>query len=434
MRILIVSTFFPPLNSIASLRPYSWAKEWSIAGHDVTVLTIEKVQDESVSLKLPNSEFRLIEVPAPRLFKSLKKGYQQNSTKDQKRPLFLKRWLKRAAYALFSKMRYRFGIFNACRMPDFTDLWIRPALARIKDEECFDLVISTSGPYATHVVAAAIKKRGQAKQWVADYRDSWSSNYIYPGLFPFNWVERVLEKRLLAHADVITTVSDSFTEQYAKRCPCKKVVTIENGFDPEDIVKLPQETIFPDDGKYRIVHTGSIYLGKRNPEPLFAAIASLAQEEGGLELLEPLEILFVGAQNANVTQLIERFSVGRWVKVMGFVSREAALAMQRDAHLLLFLPWNDTAVDGVMTGKLFEYLFSGTPIIAVGSKRAEASQHLILDAGAGWAFYDVDAIKVFLIEKLTHLEKEKCQLDPALLLSYRRDILANKLLETVSSS
>ena len=62
MKILIVSYYFPPQNSIASLRPYSWAKWWSRAGHDVTVLTIEKKILKN-NLNLDCSMFKLIEVP-----------------------------------------------------------------------------------------------------------------------------------------------------------------------------------------------------------------------------------------------------------------------------------------------------------------------------------------------------------------------------------
>ena len=65
MRILIISTFFPPLNSIASLRPYSWAKYWVLEGHEVTVLTLAKEEDPKVALNYPNPGFRLIEVPLP---------------------------------------------------------------------------------------------------------------------------------------------------------------------------------------------------------------------------------------------------------------------------------------------------------------------------------------------------------------------------------
>ena len=62
MKILIVSTFFPPQNSIASLRPYSWAKWWSRAGHDVTVLTTEK-EEWANNLNLDCSGFTVIKTP-----------------------------------------------------------------------------------------------------------------------------------------------------------------------------------------------------------------------------------------------------------------------------------------------------------------------------------------------------------------------------------
>ena len=66
MKILIVTAFFPPQNSIASLRPYSWAKYWSRAGHDVTVLTVPKKASPSDS-PMPTDGFKLLEVPIPGL-------------------------------------------------------------------------------------------------------------------------------------------------------------------------------------------------------------------------------------------------------------------------------------------------------------------------------------------------------------------------------
>jgi hypothetical protein len=79
MRILIVSTFFPPLNSIASHRPYSWARYWTLAGHDVTVLTTEKQEDPHVGLAVDNPGYKVIEVPSPRFLSKLKSGYQEAS-------------------------------------------------------------------------------------------------------------------------------------------------------------------------------------------------------------------------------------------------------------------------------------------------------------------------------------------------------------------
>lgn len=408
MRILIVSTFFPPLNSIASLRPHSWAKFWSQEGHDVTVLTMEKTPSPSNDLQLPCEGFKVIEAPAPSLLKKLKERGVGQPTERKKG------WKSR----FIEYLRFKKGVFNACRMPDFTDLWILPALHAVKDESPFDLVVSTAGPYSTHIVAHRIKKRGQAMKWVADYRDTWSNNYIYPGLPLLNRLEVFLEKRLLKNADLITTVSEPFAHEFSNHHETP-VLAIENGFDPSDLEQLPQESIFPSDGKIRIVHTGSLYLGKRDPTPLFRVLGRLQDNR--------YEVLFVGERQANLEALIEEYQVKDYVKEVGRVSRQDALRMQRDADALLFLPWNDASVEGVLTGKIFEYLFSGTPIIALGASHLEESQKLILEAGAGWACLNDDQVA----EALQEIPKTIFHPHQNVLDRYNRKVLAQRMLEGV---
>ncbi len=429
MRILIISTFFPPLNSIASLRPYSWAKRWVEQGHQVTVLTMDSQQDPGVALQLPLEGFEIISIAAPSWVQKLKGGYRREekaeTTSSSTRSITS--LIKKNILHLFQTLRHTKGVFNACRMPDFTDLWISPALRAVKEKGEWDLVVSTAGPYAVHLVAHQLKKRGQAKRWIADYRDTWSDNYIYPGIFPFNYIERKLEPYLMRRADLITTVSVPFAESLASRYGVRKVEPVENGFDTDDLAVLPLETYFPDDRKVRIVHTGSIYLGKRDPTPLFQAIAELARDPKNVPLLERLEVLFVGLHHANLEKLIAEHCVEKWVKIVGFVSREDALRMQRDADLLLFLPWNDKSVDGVLSGKIFEYLFSGTPIIAVGGGGIEASQQLILDASAGFVLNSVKEIKALVVKALNE-EVPSCIANRAFINRYDRKVLADHLL------
>lgn len=422
-RILIVSTFFPPLNSVASLRPYSWAKYWTEAGHAVDVLTTEKPDNLPAPLPYSTQGFNVIAAPMPRLLNLLKAGYQTNQPGHEKSKSFS---FKTPLVRAFNYLRFKKGIFNSCRMPDFSDFWILPALKALKKQE-WDVVVSTAGPYSVHLIAECLKRRGQTSRWIADYRDTWSDSCVYPGLFPFNWVEKKLEKKLLQQADAITTVSDFFTHSLGCKHGSYKVHTIENGFDLEDLKKLDPAPFFPLDGMFRIVHTGSLYLGKRDPSPLFQAISELREEPA----LNKLEVLFVGANQANLQELIDRYQVGKWVKVRGLVSREDALRMQRDARALLFLPWNDLTVDGVMTGKLFEYLCSGTPILAVGASEREASQQLILDAKCGEAFHSASSIKTYLQHALLQINKTKTMLDPALAAKYDRKALAHKLLGLV---
>lgn len=435
MRILIVTTFFPPLNSIASLRPYSWAKYWSASGHDVTVLTTLKQASVQTDLRLPTAAFNVMEIPGPSFLTGMKKKYQSETSSPADRARDQPSWQRRfknGLYALFENLRHKKGIFNGCRMPDFADLWIRPAIKAVDEQGRWDLVVSTAGPYATHIVAASLKKKGVATRWIADYRDTWSDNYIYPGIFPFNALEAFLERRLLRHADAITTVSQPFADHFQSKYPHVPAHAIENGFDPDDLAALDPAPIFPDDGKYRIVHTGTIYAGKRDPAPLFKALALLREQPDMRALMDRLEVLFVGPNQGNVAALIREHCVERWVKMLGPLPRDHALRMQRDAHLLLFLPWTDTSIDGVLTGKIFEYLFSKTPILAVGSPAPEASQKLIVEGGAGVAFHHTKDIASFLAQQLkAPCTMHKNQLDPNFLNRYNREFLAQKILQCV---
>lgn len=421
MRILIICTFFPPLNSIASLRPYSWAKYWALAGHDVTVLTPAKEENPEIGLQVKNTGYSVLEVPLPAFLSSFKRRAAGPQGNEKPKRGLLGR--------LLDYLRFKKGIFNAARMPDLTDFWVLRAFKRACQEQPWDLVVSSAGPYTVHVVAYLLKKKRRCATWVADYRDTWSNNYIYSGIFPFNLIEDKLERHLLQQADCITTVSAPFAEDFKKKYRSKRVEVIENGFDPDDLRSVSVQPCFAGEAKFRIVHTGSIYLGKRDPSPLFQAIQNMSRSHAGQALLSKLEVIFVGPRQSNLEELIQRYSVGEWVKMHGFVSREKALCMQRDAHALLFLAWNDSTVDGVLTGKIFEYLYSNTPILAIGASHVEASQNLIMEAQAGHILPTVESIESYLKKNLAVCKKEAFPFRADVINRYNRQLLARKMIE-----
>lgn len=416
MRILIISPFFPPLNSIASLRPYSWAKFWSLEGHEVTVLTTAKEPHQTLDLKLENPGFEVVEIPFPSWILAFK-GKQRQGGREEGEP------------HVFDRIRRKTGIFRACRMPDFTDFWIRPASRFLATQGNWDLVVSTSGPYATHFIARKLKREGKARRWIADFRDRWSDNHIFPGLFPFNWMEAFAERWVVKQADLITTVSVPYAETFIQKYGKERVEVIENGFDPEDLLNLSKESVFPQDGKFRIVHTGTFFRRQYNPSPLFEAIRNLEKE---IDLSDKLEVVFVGSEQQSLREMVKEHQVEKYVKIAGFVEREVALKMQQEAHALLFFPWNDPTVDGILSGKIFEYLFSGTPVIAVGGKYQEAAQNLIKRSKAGKILQTTESCKDFLREKLTFIKKEKSGVNGDILDKFHRKHLALKMLEFIS--
>lgn len=384
MKILIVSTYFPPQNSIASLRPYSWAKYWSRAGHDVTVLTTKKFDHPTDSV-YPYTGFTVYEVEIPfhrmlrRAFgeKTIEKHIETKQTCKSKIVSFGMRSFRR----VFHWLQNRYGIFNACRLPDLADFWVHPAVQTVSGER-WDLVVSTAWPYLVHHVAYKLREKGIAERWIADWRDLWTENPIFPGMWPFTFLEKNYERRWLEKADIVTTVSEPLSEILKLKCG-DKVSVIYNGFDPEDYENLPIKKAYPQDNIFRIVYTGSIYVGRRDPSPLFRAVSQL--HNLGRITPQQLRMIFYG-NNSDMSSLAERFNILEYVEYGGFLPRQNVLHFQRDADALLFLELEADNARGILTGKLFEYLFAGPPILAVGIDAEASAASVMKEIGRGEVF------------------------------------------------
>jgi glycosyltransferase involved in cell wall biosynthesis len=419
MKILIISYYFPPINSIASLRPYSWAKFWSQMGHDVTVLTVNE-SPKNTDLKMDCSQFRTIRITNP-FKKYIKQKVSQNSLEVKGATNPRKSIVQKIKFFVQSK-----GIFATARMPDFNDIIIRKSYAAIKNET-FDIAVSTAGPYSEHLIGYNLKKNGNIKFWIVDYRDLWTQNHIFKGLFPFTLIEEYLESKINTSADLITTVSEPLAQQIRNKYDLDNVDVIPNGFDFDDLDTLDPKPYW-NDGKKHLVYTGAIYQGKQDPSPLFEAIKQLYHSPQQ-HLLEHLRISFVGGFKADLHTLIELYNVATWVKDDGFVSREDALRMQRDANGVIFLEFEASGVEGILTGKLFEYLALGREIIGIGVTNASSSGRLIQECGYGRNFgTDVEVIIQYLIELLSSTEPKKCEKNMLYLEQFSRKKQAEKLL------
>jgi len=439
MKILIVTAYFPPQNSIASLRPYSWAKYWSRWGHDVTVLTTLKLPHPSNS-PMPYTGFRVLEVPVPGV-SAIRSALRKLDGRESSLPvggdlaplqsssLPSSNPLRR----LTTTLRLRYGIFASCRMPDHHDLWALRSLLAVSAQK-WDVIISTGGPYSTHLVGYILKRRGNTGRWGVDWRDLWTDNHIYPGLPLVRMVERYAEHKFHQHADVITTISEPLAAKLRLKAG-NKVKVIYNGFDPEDYENLPVARIFPEDGVFRIVYTGTLYPGKRDPTPLLRAIKIL--DEQGKISPRQLQVVMAGA-NADVSDMAQREGVSAYVHYAGFVPRQDALRMQRDADALLFLEFEAPGVEGILTGKLFEYLFVQTPIIAVGISKDSAAGQIIENSGRGRAYgKDIQKLADELLQMLKTGARSQREQPGELHLDIRqfsRAAQAERLLALVSSA
>jgi hypothetical protein len=96
------------------------------------------------------------------------------------------------------------------------------------------------------------------------------------------------------------------------------------------------------------------------------------------------DVLFniVGKPDAFVQDLIGRSGLAEVARFTGFVSHREALGYQVNSSLLLLILHRDKANPGVTTGKLYEYLGSRTPILAIVPPHFEAAR-IVRETGAG---------------------------------------------------
>lgn len=416
MKILIVAARFPPCNVISSLRPYSWAKYWSKEGHQVDVLTTKsKYANNDLKFRLEGFNVDYVAIPFLDLIHSfcLKKDVSPTNHGDMRKN------------SLLDQLRAR-GVFNTCRMPDIHDLWALKCISKLFNAK-YDAVISTGWPYSTHFVGYFLKITGRTSKWICDWRDPWIfSNPLFVGLPLFDSIEKIIEKRFHAVANNVTTVTETWANCLAKVYK-RKVDVIYNGFAPEDHESLEKTYFWKNEKrKFRIVHTGSIYK-YRVPDPFFEAVNLLINE--GVLNVDNFEIDFAGDFPAKA---IETFNLLSYCKDYGRIAREDALRMQRDADCLLFMDWADNNQSGVLSAKIYEYLYSDTPILSVGGKKDSLASNLITKSASGFVFESESALIASKLKEMFVTPKmEIINSDKDFIMSFTRENQARLLLNLI---
>ena len=334
LKIFIITYSWPPRNSISTHRPYSWAKYWSEKGEDVTILTARKQSfdrplDSELS-KLKN--VKVIELPY-RLFWGpiLKISFIEKIGK----------WLRKKF------MNYLGPNYNPRNYWFFSS---SPVFSRLARET--DVVISTYGPEAAHIIGSKMKIISPSIYWIADYRDQWSENPSFEGASK-NFKEEILndEKKTVGkYADLITSVSNKICQRLSK-LHNKPSLKITNGFDIEKKVvqKNISKKITKKNKTLKIIYTGSIYSSERSPLMLLEAISNLIKKK---KLPENSIVLhFYGSRLDHVKELSEKLKYSNLIKIHGHKPRSKILEEQKKADVLLLLASSKFIARGDLTGK-----------------------------------------------------------------------------------
>jgi len=326
-KVLIISFHYPPRPNPGAQRPFRIAKYLPRFGWEPVVLTAELPGP-------PPPGVRVVQTPYRDVLRDLKAMFGLDPERGLHQQLQMQ-VAKNYSYPTLKGRCIRL-LKEFAAYPDEYRGWAGPAFSAASafiGRERPDAVLSSSYPVTAHLIARKIKERHRIP-WVADLRDLWTQNHYCDKNRLVRMMEKRLERRTLAGADLLVTVSPVLAEKLRRMHPGKKVLCITNGYDPED---------FPDPApslasRFTITYTGTLYNGKRDPGVLLEALRQLMDE--GLVEEERLELRLAGPKEQWLETEVLRRGLGRVVRLCGVVGRAEALALQRESHLLLLLLWD----------------------------------------------------------------------------------------------
>ncbi|MGZ5652173.1 MAG: glycosyltransferase, partial [Usitatibacter sp.] len=232
---MLVCHFFPPQNSIGARRPYSWFRQWTESGHEVSVLTTRKTAiDGPFEDFVPGAAFkeRVVEVD----YQGAWAGFM-GAIMAPRRPVAAAASARPASTPPLKRVLRKVRSSLLANYGEPRSAWTRRAIA--KGEEIvrgrgIEVIVSSSPPYMCHSVAAALKARFPRLLWVADFRDLWSGSHIHRGARVVEAIERVHERRTLAGADLLLTVSEPLAA-HLRSLHRKPVEVVPNGIERETL-------------------------------------------------------------------------------------------------------------------------------------------------------------------------------------------------------
>jgi len=420
----MIIPFFPPNAGGGVYRPLGFVKYIEKYGWRPTVVTMESnsfwITDESLLADVPpGCDVRRTRTLSGQALLSSLRRRNTNGQKPQVR-----------SSRSFGVLR-KFGA--AALVPDTYIGWYPFALRegkKVLRGKSIDAIYSTSPPETSHLVAGRLHAVSGIP-WVADFRDPWMNLYLLPTPTPLHArLHEKLERRVCREASVVVT-SPWHRDVLAAKYPwMKRMALIPNGYDPSHLESVMD--IAPPADHFEIVHAGML-TQKRSAAPFLQALRIFLDEVPGA--LERCRVVFLGPRESENDAAVEALGLSGIVSFRDTVPHAEALKIERGSHILVLIKHTNPVYDGIVPGKLFEYIGVGRPILALAPE-GEASR-IVRGRRRGEVAPQDDPVGIADKIKIMYERYTRGTLDTEYDLSpvpdYRRDVLAKRLAEHIDA-
>lgn len=391
-KVLIITYYWPPSGGGGVQRWLKFAKYLREFNWEPVVYTPENPESPQIDQSLVNEIPTGIEVIKTKVWEPYRwyKTFTGRGKDERIQTAFLSE-KKKPGLAEKLSIWIRGNVF----IPDARRFWIKPSVKFLEKwlrSNKIDLIVSTGPPHSMHLIAMQLKEQ-TGVAWLADFRDPWTNIDYYQDLMLGKRADKKhhqLELKVLQNADAITVVSSGMQREFnaiRKRDYC----VIPNGFDSSDFEK--SEEIKPD-SDFSLAHIGAL-VKTRNPLNLWKVLKELCEEDAGFSGC--LKIKLIGNIDVYVRESLKEFQLIEKVQIQSYLPHDEVIKEQMRAQVLLLLINRTPNAHLILTGKLFEYMGAGRPILGIGPQNGDASQ-ILSKTGAGVMvdFEDEDQLKKYI--------------------------------------
>lgn len=308
-------------------------------------------------------------------------------------------------------------------IPDARVGWVKPAVRFLLDyipKENIDTIITTGPPHSMHLIGLNLKQE-LGVNWLADFRDPWTTIGYHRQLKLTKASQKKhksLEKQVLTKADQVI-VTSSVTKEEFQQITTQPIEVITNGYDDEIATSVVM------DDKFAVSHIGSL-LSKRNPEILWKVLSELMAEDDDFAV--DFQLNLVGFVSETVLKSIKKYKLTNYVNEVGYVSHSESVKYQKKSQLLLLIEIDSEDTRCIIPGKLFEYMVSNRPIIAIGPKWSDVEQIIKeTNTGSYFNYQDSESLKKTILGCYKAYKKGDLKTSPIGLQKYHRKALTKRL-------